>query len=221
MLPAQQRQQNEEQRELKMSETQGAIRSLCGTLIERFPSVMRNGEATQGTTVSHTIGRGLFAVDVAKADAAMAQWSSMLDAMSDDERGAYFRSHVPDDAGVNAPSVDTFEAGGGGDYDLHAAGPATEPRIMTSGDKKFAERASAFALQDLRQIGHISLLLTQTTAVCHECRNPSNGVGVVDMCRSLSGELLCFGCDADRHSKCEVPLRPHALRACFVRTRKL
>ena len=169
---------------------EGAMASLYSSISERFPSLL--------TGRTGSIHKGKFSKEVEKANNLLGAWATMLDGMSEAERDDYFRSPDTAAAAAAAAAGDDESVGCGGDdqYDDDFG------RQMTQQDHRFQTAASAFALQDQVQIGNVKRLLMHASAICQQCRDPSKSVGVLCMCRSLCGDLLCYGCDDDRHQKC-------------------
>jgi len=98
------------------------------------------------------------------------------------------------------------EGGGAGDDGRGdgSAGKAAKPsnaaaarRGFDSTDTPFQKHASLFALRSYVSVGFQKSLLLEGDARCDDCNEPSPGV--VDYCRSPSGDRLCYSCDAARH----------------------
>ena len=82
-----------------------------------------------------------------------------------------------------------------GDYDYAGSSPA-----FSAPSQESLEEASLFARRHLEAHGYYYSLLLEDGAMCDECH--CMPPGVVDTCRSLAGDRLCFSCDQRRHEIC-------------------
>ena len=90
--------------------------------------------------------------------------------------------------------------GGGEGSAGKAAKPSTAAaarRGFDSTDTPFQKHASLFALRNYVSVGFQKSLLLEGDSRCDDSNEPSPGV--VDYCRSPSGDRLCYSCDAARH----------------------
>ena len=117
-----------------------------------------------------------------------------------DEGGGAVDESMDEGGGAGNEGGGAGDDGGGDGSAGKAAKPVTAAaarREFDSTDTPFQKHASLFALRSYISVGFQKSLLLEGDSCCDDCKEPSPGV--VDYCRSPSGDRLCYSCDAARH----------------------
>lgn len=140
----------------------------------------------------------------AAADVDMASFVDFLASLTPEQRLEFFSGANPVRAvpSVNPTATSNAEGSGTDDYYISPS--------FTSTDTVFKRDANLCAISSELRLGDLFRRLTHTSASCAVCAEKA---GVVDTCRFVFGELICFSCDKTRHMLSPCARTRHAVLA--------
>ena len=169
-----------------MSEQPDPLKRLASTLTECFPGLLAHRRIDPRAPRVQT--------SAAEAERVFEPFIAALEELGPDERSSFYRKfysgHVTELPIAEVPSTVPTSVADHGDDSVR------QPIVFGSTDTDFKRNVNTTAFLSMQQLGRVYHRLLHAKAKCTDC---SATPGVLDTCRVVFGELLCYTCDRTRH----------------------